>query len=106
MQDRRLHANKWLGDVFIDGDLDDVRLITRESRKSAQVGAAVEEIAVEGAHAQTGGGSYTQNSLKTNLRRKVVAELTREFDCVFGSSGVPVGVEVRLATGIAWKIAQ
>jgi hypothetical protein len=101
-----LQACKSLGNALVDGNLNNVRLIARHSRKSAKIAGTVEEVAVESAGPETGGCAYTENSLESNLGRKIVAELGCKLDRILGPGGVPSRVEVCLTTSVSGKVAQ
>jgi hypothetical protein len=106
VQHTNLQACEGLGHALIDSDLNNVCLIARHCRESAEVAGAVEEVAVESAGPESGCCANTENSLKANLGRKVVAELSGEFDSILSPGGVPSWVEVCLATGVSGKVAQ
>lgn len=106
VQHADLQASESLGDSLIDGNLDDVRLVTRHSRERTKIAGTVEEVAVESARPETSRCADTKDSFEANLRRKVVAELSGEFDSILGPCCVPSWVEVCLTTGVSGEVAQ
>jgi len=101
-----LQAGESLGHALIDSNLNNVCLVAWHGRESAQIAGTVEEVAVESAGPETGSCAHTKDSLEANFGRKVVAELGGKFDCILSPSSVPGRVEVSLATGVSWKVAQ
>lgn len=74
-------------------------LIPREGWERTEIGAAIEEVAVEGIHAKTSRSPNSQDSFEADLSRQVLAEFCGKLPRVFTSRRIPAGVEPRLATG-------
>lgn len=101
-----LQAHNRLGHGLVDSNLNDVGLITGERGERAKIGAAVEEVTVEGAHAQASGGTHSEHSLQTDLRGEILGELTGKLHGILRSGGVPARVEVGLTTSVPGQAAK